>query len=213
MEQRRQIEIIIAVVFVAFLIAISVWVVSAYGGSGTRTTITNSYNTYNYNNASSNSNSNAPTPIAYLGYNNHPNYYPGNIILTSAPAGTKPYIIDYGNYAAVYYVNKNIRYSNIGNYNANHLRYSNQGYVKTETTILGTPMTEYGVNVRNQEYVGGYFKVMFYFDDYYGNEISFPTTKYIPARQSATFTFKDMSDKYKYTNWHYAVTSMDTVPN
>ena len=44
MEQRRQIEIIIAVVFVAFLIAISVWVVSAYGGSGTRTTITNSYN-------------------------------------------------------------------------------------------------------------------------------------------------------------------------
>ncbi len=177
MEQKRKVEIIIAIVFVALLVSISVLVVGI-SNQGQRTTITNSYNTYNYNTF--------------------------NQVQVPASSPT------------IYYPSRNILYENyyqITSKNNIYLDYDNSGSISRQTSILGTSIYNYKVNVKNNAYIGGYFKVTFYFTDHYGQKTSYPITKYIPARSDSDFVFKDITNQYKYSTWSYSIDSMTKVPN
>jgi hypothetical protein len=67
--------------------------------------------------------------------------------------------------------------------------------------------------VENREYAGGYFKVIFYFEDYYGRRRTESITRYIPAKEERLFLFKDISpEDYEYRAWWYEVESLSKVP-
>ena len=79
--------------------------------------------------------------------------------------------------------------------------------------IFGNDIDRYEVYVRNRGYTGGYFKVNFYFKDYYGRTRTESTNRYISPRGESRFVFKDISrEKYKYLDWSYEVTSQTRVP-
>lgn len=187
MEQRERfmLEIIAAIVFIAVLILISLIVMNS--DSETKTTITNSYNTYNINT------------------------YPSNAV-TTLSTDLKPYIVDSGySYNKAYYVTDGKSYVNYYN---SYLRYSDNARLVITKSILGTDINNYEVHVLNREYMGGYFKVVYYFTDYYGRTKSYPVTKYIPAREEKKFVFKDISPSdYKYKKWYYEIFSLDKTPS
>ena len=192
MEQRERtiLEIAVAVVFVAFLVLGSIVIINAGSDSKTETTTTNSFNTYNYN----------TYPNAQRSY--------------TTPA-TKPYIVDDGRYFRVYhdyddviYVRDNARYSD----NKRYLRYDADSRLRVVDGLFGNDINRYEVYVRNRDYAGGNFKVVFHFEDYYGNVDSHAMTYYVPAREEKLFLLKDASpSRYEYRTWWYTVDSLDKV--
>jgi len=170
---------------VVFIVLLFLVVFIVIGSSQPKTTITNSFNTYNI----------------YSTPQTQPTY---------AYSYTKPYIIDKGDYAMGYYVPSDFRYA--GPYDR-YSRYYELGRLKESNGIFGNDIHRYEVDVKNREYVGGYFNVKFYFEDYYGREKSESITYYIPAREEKLFLFKDISpDKYKYRAWWYEVKSLTKAP-
>lgn len=152
------------------------------GISQPKTTITNSFNTYN--------------------------------IYSTAPqtqhVSVKPYIIDRGDYAQIYYVPSDFRYAE--SYDR-YSRYYELSKLRTSKGIFGNDIHRYEVYVKNREYIGGYFNVRFYFENYYGRTRSESITYYIPAREEKLFLFKDISpDRYKYRAWWYEVKSLTKAP-
>lgn len=184
-NKRRLVEILIGVVFVILLVLI-VFLVISYSGNGSK--IVNSFNTYTI-------------------YNNVP---------AQTDYSSKPYIIDMRDYyrrdyAQVYYIPNDLRYAEPYK---KPLAYYDDAQLKTVTGALGNDIDRYEVYVKNREYVGGYFKVVFYFEDYYGKTSSQSITEYIPAREEKLFLLKDISpDRYKYRNWWYEVESLSKVPS
>ena len=158
------------------------------GSSQAKTTITNSYNTYTIY---------STTPQTQRLTYSTSDYY-------------KPYIIDRGDYARIYYVPSDFRYAEPYD---RYSRYYEWGRLRTVDGILGNDIHRYEVYVKNREYAGGYFNVKFYFEDYYGRTKSESMTYYIPAREEKLFLFKDISpDEYKYYAWWYKVESSTKVP-
>lgn len=137
-------------------------------------------------------------------YNTY-NYYSQN----PAWISTKPYIIDKGDYLKVYTISKDHEYSD--SYDR-YLDYNDWSSQKMVTGVFGQDIPNYKVEVRNNEDVGGYFKVTFYFEDKYGQTESKAMTYYIPAREEHGFVFKDVSNHYKYYDWHYKIESMTKAP-
>ena len=119
-----------------------------------------------------------------------------NIYSTAQPryVSTKPYIIDREDYTRIYYLQEDSRdvESDEG-----YLRYYEEARLKAAEGILGNDIDRYEVYVKNREYVGGYFTVIFYFEDYYGKTRSESITHYIPAKEEKLFLFKDISP-YEY---------------
>ena len=183
-RDRRIIEILAGVVFIVLLFLLVFIVI---GISQPKTTITNSYNTYTI-------------------YSTAPQTQP-----TYAYSYTKPYIVDRGDYARVYYVPHDFRYAEPYD---KYLRYYELGRLKeSKGLIFGNDIYRYEVDVKNREYVGGYFTVRFYFEDYYGRTKTESITHYIPAKEEKLFLFKDISpDKYKYRAWWYEVKSLTKAP-
>ena len=153
-REKRLLEVVLGSVLVIILILASVMVVSASKGSETETTITNSYNTYNYN----------------------INAIPSRSYVESSYNG-KPYYIDetFKDYDDDYRINR-IYYDDDWNEDdgekefkeeERHLRYSDEGNLKVAKGIVGNRINNYEAYVSNKDYVGGYFKVVFYFEDYY----------------------------------------------
>jgi len=178
-NEKRMIEILIWVVFIALLFLVVFIVI---GSSQPKSTITNSYNTYNIY---------STTPRTQYVY-------------------TKPYIVDRGDYARIYYVPSDFRYAESSD---RYLRYYECGRLKESKGTFGNDINRYEVDVKNREYVGGYFKVRFYFEDYYGRTRSESITHYIPAKGEKLFLFKDISsDEYKYRAWWYEVKSLTKAP-
>jgi hypothetical protein len=183
-NERRIIEILIGAVFIVLLFLIVFLVVGASGGE--KTTITNSFNTYTI-------------------YSTAPQTQP-----TYAYSYTKPYIVDRGDYARIYYVPSDFRYAEPYD---RYSRYYESSRLRTSKGILGNDIHRYEVYVKNREYVGGYFGVKFYFEDYYGRKKSESITYYIPAREEKLFLFKDISpDRYKYRSWWYEIESLTKAP-
>jgi hypothetical protein len=183
-EQRRIIEILAGAIFIVFLFLL-IFIVIGISERG-ETTITNSYNTYNI--------------------------YPASQQTQLVPL--KPYVIDREDYLQVYYVPRDFRYADVyaEPYNK-YLRYHKWGQLKEVKGVFGNNIYRYEVHLTNREYVGGYFTVKFYFEDYRGRTISESITHYIPARAEKLFLLKDISSgKYKYRAWWYEVKSLTKAP-
>ena len=188
-RDRRIIEILIGAAFIVLLLLLVFVVI---GSSQPKTTITNSFNTYNI----------YPAPQAQ--------YISVKPYIYTDRVSVKPYIIDRGDYAKVYYVPRDFRYAE--SYDR-YLRYYEFGRLKESNGIFGNEIHRYEVDVKNREYVGGYFTVRFYFEDYYGRTRTESITHYIPARGEKLFLFKDISpDRYKYRSWWYGVRSLTKAP-
>lgn len=189
-NERRMIEILIGVVFIALLFLVVFIVI---GISQPKTTITNSYNTYNIYSTAPQTQYVSVKPYIY-----------------TDTVSVKPYVIDRGDYALIYYVPRDFRYAE--SYDR-YLRYYELGRLKESNGILGNDIHRYEVDVKNREYVGGYFSVRFYFEDYYGRTKTESITHYIPTKEEKLFLFKDISpDKYKYRAWWYEVKSLTKAP-
>ena len=183
-NEKRMIEILIGAVFIVLLFLVVFLVI---GSSQSKITITDSYNTYNIYPAQQAQHLTYPTS----------NYY-------------KPYIVDRGDYARIYYVPSDFRYAEPYD---RYSRYYESSRLRTSKGILGNDIHRYEVYVKNREYVGGYFNVKFYFEDYYGREKSESINHYIPAREEKLFLFKDISpDRYKYRAWWYEIESSTKAP-
>lgn len=177
-RDRRIVEILAAITFIALLFLIVFIVI---GISPPKSTITNSYNTYNI----------YPKPQTQY-------------------VSVKPYIVDRGDYARIYYVRDDFRYAEPED---RYLRYYDWGDFKESRGLFGNDIERYEVYVENREYVGGYFTVIFYLEDYYGRTSSHSITNYIPAREEKLFLFKDISpDRYKYRAWWYEVKVRTKAP-
>ena len=188
-RDRRIIEILIGVVFIALLFLVVFIVI---GSSQAKTTITNSFNTYNIYSA---------PQTQYVSVK--PYIYTDTVYV-------KPYLIDRGDYVKIYYVPSDFRYAEPYD---RYSRYYESSRLRTSKGIINNDIHRYEVYVKNREYVGGYFNVKFYFEDYYGRTRSESITHYIPAREEKLFLFKDISpDRYKYRAWWYEIKSSTKVP-
>ncbi len=97
-------------------------------------------------------------------------------------------------------------------YKKDYLDYDYHACKKTLKGILGNSIEHYIVYVRNQDYKPGYFKVKYYFTDYYGNTKTETMTYYIKPKQGKEFIYKNIyKDKYKFHDWDYEVISRTSV--
>jgi hypothetical protein len=132
-------------------------------------------------------------------YNNQaPAYtYPVKSYVTSKP--TYPYNLDL---RKAYYVDEKVP-----------VRYYDWGDYKRVDGILGNEVDKYRVYVRNDDYVGGYFKVRFHFSDYYGRTSTESMRYYIPPQQEKTFLYQDITgNRYDHYVWRYEVIPETEVP-
>ncbi len=117
----------------------------------------------------------------------------------------KPYIVDKGDYARIYYVEKDYKYAD---YTSNKLRYDSWAHHDIISGIFGATTDRYEVNVENRENVGGYFTVKFYLEKYSGRTDVRTITYYISSNDEKKFVFKDIVPKEdRYVSWHYEVIS------
>jgi len=179
------------------IVALIILILMVTGVSATeKSTISNSYNTINY----------APTQPTYAhDYKKSYDKYDYE----------KPYIVSdrdykYHNTAKVYYVDDDLSYAKD---NDRYLRYYDWGKRKTAKGVLGNDIDKYEVFVENRNYAGGYFKVVFYFEDYYGKTSSKSITRYIKPWEERDFVFRDITAAdYKYARWWYDVVPQTKIP-
>jgi hypothetical protein len=208
MEKERTIEILVILIFgVLLLLAIIIVTgfVSPSYGSSTQGTVINNY--YTQNNTPSNINS------------DYRNTGSGNIIYPSTnyePLMQRK-VVD-NDRTVVVYKNRdywdedyNERYNDdkdiFGN-NRGELEYSSYSRHLKEKDTFGSYIEQYNVYVKNTDSVGGYFEVMFNFEDCYGEKYTEALTKYIKPRETMKFNYMDMWYKEKdICNWDYSISS------
>jgi hypothetical protein len=185
LDNKKKLEIALGIVFVALLILVVILVVSSAGGSKitTTTTIENSFNTYNI----------YTQPLA------------NQLVYTDA----KPYIIDKDDTRA--YVDRDFRYTR--SYASEYLGYDSWAQRRTTKGVIGRDIEIFEVYLTNLDYMGGYFTVKYYFEDYYGRVNTESVTHYIKPRSEELFVLKNISpDKYDYRAWWYEVVSQTKTP-
>jgi len=84
-------------------------------------------------------------------------------------------------------------------------KYASRTKYKTIEGFFGDEINHYIVYVKNKEHRGRYFKVRFYFEDYYGDTRTESITKYIKPGDEQKFIYRDINDKYSGDNWRYKV--------
>lgn len=88
------------------------------------------------------------------------------------------------------------------------LKYSSYGKHKILERQLGDDADEYLVYVSNEDRVGGYFTVRFYFEGYSGEEYSEKMTEYVHAGEQEIISYRNvyvgLDDDY--VKWRYTVT-------
>lgn len=232
-RDRMLLEAVIGVIFVVFLVLASVMVVSAYKNpeTATKTTIINSYNTNSFNTypsqkAPSQTTHSQTAPRVYTTQYTTSSYpslkYSDTFYYVNYPSRTsaKPYTVDREDYvdrrdySRVDYTRDSFEYKDTKSYSDDkYLTYDDSGNFRMYSGIVGNRVDNYEVYVRNREYVGGYFKTIFYFEDYYGNVDSESMTHYIPAGEENRFVLKDVSpSRYKYKTWWYDVVPLTKTP-
>ena len=207
-QERFVIEVLLGVILVVFLIMLVFLVTGVSGKAQTSTVITNSYNTNTYTSPTPSYSSYSPPYSSYRPLTTRPSY---------RDSYSKPYIVssDYRDYSypyanKVYYVKDDIRYTKSDD---RYLRYQDFGQHRTVKSILGTDIDKYEVYVKNRDYIGGYFKVRFHFEDYYGRTSSYSMTHYVKPHEEKRFLFKDVSTyDYKYGGWWYEVIPRTKAP-
>jgi hypothetical protein len=87
-----------------------------------------------------------------------------------------------------------------------YLKYSSYGEHKISELYFNNYKDEFNVYVVNKDYKPGYFKVRFYFCDYYNNCFYETVEKYIPAKEERKFQYLEIQgEKYKFYEWEYDV--------
>jgi hypothetical protein len=173
-KERFVLEIIAGVIFLAFLVLGSIVIINA--SEGTEITIKDSYNTYNIN----------TEPV-----------------MASSGSYLKPYIVDRGDYARVYYIDDKSR---VTTSDKRYLEYNSRSEYGRVKGIFGNYIDRYDVYVENEAYTGRYFKVTFNFEDYYGKIDEESMTYYIKPMEEKRFTFKDVTPSgYEHKRWWYEV--------
>ncbi|GEM_PF-1286724 len=93
-----------------------------------------------------------------------------------------------------------------------YLDYDYHAYKKKLKGVLGNNIEQYLVYVKNQDYKAGYFRVNYYFTDYYGNTKTESITYYLKPKQSKEFIYKNIyENKYKFHDWNYKIISKTLV--
>ena len=88
----------------------------------------------------------------------------------------------------------------------NDISFKHRGKYEEVIGLFGNEIDRYIVYVKNAEKSGEYFRVKFYFKDYYGDEATESITKYIAPDKEEKFVYQDIySDKYKHNIWRYEV--------
>jgi len=65
---------------------------------------------------------------------------------------------------------------------------------------------EFEVHIINNGFEGKYYKVIFYFEDFYGHEKNYEMRKYVFPDEEKEFYFRDINrNKYAYDDWSYQV--------
>ena len=94
-----------------------------------------------------------------------------------------------------------------------YLDYDSWSRLRIGTGMFGNNINNYEVYVDNLDEAGGYFKVVYYFEDPYGNVASDSMIHYISPRDENMFVYKDVSpNQYKYQRWWYTVESLTKRP-
>ena len=192
MEKRERfvIEVLLGAILIVFLILVAFFVTAIASGpdsnKGAPSTVINSYN---------------------------------NQVITPKQT-VKSYIVDrhpavhrdrHFN-TAVYYVDDDFRYANRV-YDDRYLRFDDFGQRRIVNGIFGNEIDNYAVYVKNQDRKGGYFRVRFHFEDYYGERNSESVTHYIKPHEEKRFLFRDISyDDRDYRRWWYEVIPETKVP-
>jgi len=115
----------------------------------------------------------------------------------------KPYVADQGDYAKVYYIDDNSKEIIPEKRDLQYDSWSEYGKVKG---VFGNPIDRYDVYVANEDYTGGYFKVIYYFEDDEGNVDSEAITNYIKPHEESGFVLKYVSPSgHNYKKWWYEV--------
>lgn len=97
-------------------------------------------------------------------------------------------------------------------YNLRELDYDDWGKHYTRDGTFRNGFDEFVVYVRNEEDVGGYFTVKFYFDNSYGNIDSKKITYYLRAHEGKKFVYKDIYETgNNYAHWDYEVVSNSQI--
>jgi hypothetical protein len=92
--------------------------------------------------------------------------------------------------------------------NREQLEYSSYSRHFREKDDFGSYIEEFNVYVKNEDSVGGYFQVIFYFENCYGDEFSESITKYIQPRETEKFKYKEIWYKEKgICDWDYDIFS------
>ena len=183
MQNERIKELFLGLTLVIFLILLSVLVISISDNSYSKKQSNIISNSYNLNS-------------------------PVNSYKVSQPSS--PY---YGN--RIYVTNRNTKYKHLSNSysKSTYLRYSDHAYQTKTKSILGNDVNKYRVYVKNHDYKGSYFTVIYYFEDYYGNVRTKRITHHIGPRESKIFLLKDISPKeYSRVSWNYEIVSHSKKP-
>ncbi len=90
-------------------------------------------------------------------------------------------------------------------YRERYLRFDARSTHRVREIGFGQEYDEYIVYVENQDYVGGYFSVRFYFYDRYGNEDTEYMTKYVGPRKEVAFVYRNLDYGYRHRDWGYRV--------
>ena len=124
------------------------------------------------------------------------NTYNININQPSAYINSKPYTFTRTSSGKPYIIDDDKRY----------LRYNSWARYEKVDGLFGNSIDKHQVYVKNQDYSGGYFKVVFHFEDYYGKIDSQSMTYYIGPGEEEKFVLKDISPRrYEYKRFWYEV--------
>ncbi len=110
------------------------------------------------------------------------------------------------------YLPSNTDLTNTGT-NDKFLNYDSSSRYTVGEGIFGNQVGNYEIYLRNLDYTGGYFKVIYSFEDYYGNVNTESEIDYVGPQKEKKIVLKDVSPSdYKYRNWWYQVQSLTKAP-
>lgn len=194
MERERAIEFVIGLVVIIFIILLLAIFLNINKGN---------------QNSNSKSASESGTTIInnYYYENSHnlpENYFSGNVVYKCDEDGCVVYkkYYDEDDDFSFYDWEEDYdheHYDRFSSYKRHSRDYDGFNYVDT-----------YSVFVKNRDYVGKYFKVIFYFEDECGLEESETMIKFIDSGEVEKFVYRDVHfERYNYENWDYGVFSQD----
>jgi hypothetical protein len=186
MDRERLIEIFVGLIFIVFLILVVVVFLNINNNSIKKTS------------------SNSETPKQTI----INNYYENNYN-SPEKSTTGNVVYKYPDYNYVVYKKGYDDYKPCCDYDWDDDEFSSYGKQRKVKNGLNY-VDEYKVYVRNEDSVGKYFKVIFYFEDNSNLVETEVMIKYIDSRDDNEFIFRDSHfERYNYEKWNYDVFSQD----